>query len=40
MVAYWKYINLRDVIIKVEAEIETKLVIGIDTPLDIVSITL
>ena len=37
-----EYINLKDVITKVETklEIKTKLVIGINTLLDIVSITL
>ena len=40
--AYQKYIDLKDVITKVEVklEIETKLIIGINTLLDTVSITL
>ena len=40
--ANWEYINLKDVINKVETrlEIETKLVIGTDTLLDIASIAL
>jgi hypothetical protein len=41
-VAYWEYIDLKNIITKVEVklDIETKLVIGIKTLLDIVSITL
>ena len=37
----WGYLNLKDIITKVEVEldIETNLIIGIDTLLDIVSIT-
>ena len=40
--AYQEYIDLKDIITKVEVklEIETKLVIGINTLLDIISITL
>jgi len=40
--AYWEYIDLKDVIIEVEAEIalETKTVIEIKTLLDTVFITL
>ena len=42
MVAYQEYIDLKDVIIKVQVklEIETNLIIGTNTLLDIVSITL
>ena len=40
--ANWKYISLKDIITKVEVklDIETDLIIGIDTLLDTVSITL
>ena len=40
--ANWKYISLKDIITKVEVklDIETNLIIGIDTLLDIVSIAL
>ena len=39
--AYWEYVDLRDVITKVEIKLKpkTKLIIGINTLLDIVSIT-
>ena len=42
MAAYREYINLRNVITKVEVKlvIETELAIGIDTLLDTISITL
>ena len=40
--ANWEYIDLKDVITKVEVKLdaETDLIIGINTLLDIVSITL
>ena len=40
--ANWEYISLKDVITKVEVklDIETNSIIGIDTLLDMVSITL
>ena len=40
--ANWEYIDLKDIITKVEVklDIETNLIIGIDTLLDTVSITL